>query len=136
SFMLTRAQRSPLFPYTTLFRSVPAVEQGEQRARHPPAFLEDQPDRGAVAKEMLGAGGTGRIHRSPSQTVSLCRPLALRRASTLRPPLVFIRSRNPCVRFRAKFEGCRIVADMQNLPTKLAGAAAFDQAAAATQSHQ
>jgi hypothetical protein len=50
--------------------------------------------------------------------------------------LVFIRSRNPCVRFRAKFEGCRIVADMQNLPTELASAAAFDQAAAATQYHQ
>src|SRR5438309_995106 len=49
--------------------------------------------------------------------------LARRRARTLRPPLVFILSRNPCVRFRAKFEGCRIVADMRNLPTELVGPA-------------
>src|SRR5439155_7061583 len=90
-----------------------------QRARNPPAFLEDQPDRGAVTKEILRAGGAGLYHRSPSQTVSLCRPLALRRARTLRPPLVFILSRNPCVRFRAKFECCRIVADMRTLLPKL-----------------
>jgi hypothetical protein len=40
------------------------------------------------------------------------------------------------VRFRAKFEGCRIVADIQNLLTKLASAAAFAQSPAVTQSHQ
>src|SRR5439155_7005954 len=100
-----------------------------QRARNPPAFLEDQPDRGAVTKEILGAGGAGRNHRSPSQTVSLCRPLARRRARTLRPPLVFILSRNPCVRFRAKFEGCRIVPDMRNLPADLVGPALHGPAA-------
>src|SRR2546422_9609032 len=49
-------------------QGVPAVEQGEQRARHPPAFLEDQPDRGAVAKEMLGAGGRSEEHTSELQS--------------------------------------------------------------------
>src|SRR5207247_732319 len=114
---------------TRAVQGVPAVEQGEQPATQPPPFLEAQPDRGAVTKEILGAGGAGRSHRSPSQTVSLCRPLARRRAKTLRPPLVFILSRNPCVRFRAKFECCRIVLDMRNLPADLVGPALHGPAA-------
>lgn len=39
-------------------------------------------------------------------TVNLARPLARRRASTLRPFLVDIRLRNPCSRFFFKFDGC------------------------------
>ena len=39
------------------------------------------------------------------QTVRRARPLARRAARTLRPPTVFIRARNPCVRARLTFEG-------------------------------
>lgn len=38
--------------------------------------------------------------------VSRARPLARRRAITLRPFFVLIRFRNPCSRFRFNFEGC------------------------------
>ena len=43
--------------------------------------------------------------RNGRQTVRRARPLARRAARTLRPPTVFIRARNPCVRARLTFEG-------------------------------
>src|SRR6266542_1778349 len=99
---------------------IPSVEEGEEQAGGPFPFLEDQSNVGAVAKEVLSVGGAGRAHRS-GQTVSLCRPLALRRASVRRPPFDFIRSRNPCVLLRALLEGWRIVDDIEDLQTELAG---------------
>ena len=48
------------------------------------------------------------LNRSPffsSETVSLWRPLARRRASTWRPLAVDIRSRKPCLFFRFRFDG-------------------------------
>lgn len=51
----------------------------------------------------LRAGGQPLVSRqSPGQTVSRFRPFARRRASTLRPPFVAIRSRNPCVLARRR----------------------------------
>lgn len=41
-----------------------------------------------------------------AQTLSRARPLARRRASTLRPPLVLMRFRNPCSRLRFRLDGC------------------------------
>lgn len=55
------------------------------------------------------AEGTGRSSDLESDwgyTVSRARPLARRRAITLRPFFVLIRFRNPCSRFRFNFEGC------------------------------
>jgi hypothetical protein len=69
-------------------------------------------------KNVLCAGGTVCDHRS-DQTVSLCRPLARRRAKVRRPPFELIRARNPCVRLRALFDGCRIVADIQTSVSKI-----------------
>ena len=40
-----------------------------------------------------------------SETVSLLRPLALLRANILRPALLDMRSRNPCLFFLFLFEG-------------------------------
>ena len=47
-----------------------------------------------------------------NQTVRRARPLALRRAITLRPFLVLMRFRNPCSRLRLRFEGCLKVNDI------------------------
>lgn len=47
-----------------------------------------------------------------NQTVRRARPLALRRAMTLRPFLVLMRFRNPCSRLRLRFEGCLKVNDI------------------------
>lgn len=52
-----------------------------------------------IADAAAGGGRNGR------QTVRRTRPLARRAARTLRPPTVFIRARNPCVRARLTFEG-------------------------------
>ena len=92
-----------------------SVEKRKERAGCPSTFLEDQPDIGVVAKKVLCAGGTVCPHRS-DQTVSLCRPLARRRARIRRPPFELIRARNPWVRLRALFEGCRIVEDISRPP--------------------
>jgi hypothetical protein len=43
-----------------------------------------------------------------AQTVSLFRPFARRRFSTLRPPLVFIRCRNPWVFLRRRWLGWNV----------------------------
>lgn len=47
-----------------------------------------------------------------NQTVRRARPLALRRAITLRPFFVLMRFRNPCSRLRLRFEGCLKVNDI------------------------
>jgi hypothetical protein len=54
----------------------------------------------------FSAGGQPFASRKPTgQTVSRFRPFARRRLSTFRPPLVFIRSRKPCVFFRRRTFG-------------------------------
>ena len=55
------------------------------------------------------AEGTGRssdLELDWGYTVSRARPLARRRAITLRPFFVLIRFRNPCSRFRLSLDGC------------------------------
>jgi hypothetical protein len=67
--------------------------------------LEDGLERARAAKAIPGcASGRGRS-RSVRQTASRVRPLARRADSTLRPPTVFMRARNPCVRARRIFDG-------------------------------
>ncbi len=53
--------------------------------------------------------------RNVAHTVSRARPLARRRASTFRPPLVLIRFLNPCSLFLFKFDGSLKVVDMATL---------------------
>jgi hypothetical protein len=56
------------------------------------------------APKGLNDGAT--FDRVRNYAVSRARPLARRRAMTLRPFFVLIRFRNPCSRFRFSFEGC------------------------------
>ena len=54
----------------------------------------------------LGVGGQSLASReAATQTVSRLRPFARRRFNTLRPPFVFMRSRNPCVLARRRVLG-------------------------------
>src|SRR5947209_1171046 len=81
----------------------PVLEHREPRVlqarRSAPAHPRQE--RGGV-----GAGGPPFASREASrQTVSRLRPLARRRFNTFRPPLVFIRSRKPCVFFRRRTFG-------------------------------
>src|SRR2546422_6671720 len=107
--MIRRPPRSTLFPYTTLFRSAHgeahtarvdalAPEDGHGRPVNAFAPLEE--------RLKVGAGRQPLVSREASrQTVSRLRPLARRRFNTFRPPLVFIRSRNPWVFFRRRTFG-------------------------------
>jgi hypothetical protein len=49
-----------------------------------------------------------RLERYRPQTVSCFLPFCLRRLSTLRPPLVCMRARKPCTRYRRFFFGCQV----------------------------
>jgi hypothetical protein len=65
-------------------------EHNERRTVDPLAPLEERLE--------FGAGGQSLMSRkAATQTVNRLRPFARRRFNTLRPPFVFIRSRNPCV---------------------------------------
>jgi hypothetical protein len=65
-------------------------EHDERRTVDPLAPLEERLE--------FGAGGQSLMSRkAATQTVNRLRPFARRRFNTLRPPFVFIRSRNPCV---------------------------------------
>ena len=67
--------------------------------------LEYRIERARAAKAIPGrSSGRGRS-RNARQTASRARPLARRADSTLRPPTVFMRARNPCVRARRIFDG-------------------------------
>ena len=62
----------------------------------------------APLEERLDVGAGGQpfaTWKAARQTVSRFRPFARRRLRTLRPPLVFIRSRNPWVFFRRRTLG-------------------------------
>ena len=67
------------------------------------AKLEQRFERARAPQPMADAAANG--SRNGRQTVRRARPLARRAARTLRPPTVFIRARNPCVRARLTFEG-------------------------------
>jgi hypothetical protein len=70
-------------------------QHDERRTIDPLAPLEE--------RLKLGAGGQSLTSRkAATQTVSRLRPLARRRFNTFRPPLVFMRSRNPCVLARRR----------------------------------
>ena len=66
-----------------MVQRVPAVEERKERAGGSPPFLEDQPDVGAVAKEVPCTGGAGRDHltRSDGQLVPSLGPTARQHAS-------------------------------------------------------
>ena len=81
---------------TRLFRRTPQHDHG--RPVYSLALLEE--------RLKISAGGQPLVPTKPAgQTVSRFRPFARRRLSTLRPPLVFIRSRKPCVFFRRRTFG-------------------------------
>src|SRR2546430_2702591 len=83
--------------HTTRFDAL-APENDRGRPVNVFAPLEERPE--------VGAGGQPFASREASrQTVSRLRPLARRRFNTFRPPLVFIRSRKPCVFFRRRTFG-------------------------------
>jgi len=67
------------------------------------AELEQRLECAGAAQPIADAAAGG--WRNGRQTVRRARPLARRAARTLRPPTVFIRARNPCVRARLTFEG-------------------------------
>ncbi len=76
-------------------------EDGQQRSIDSLALLEERLDLGAVGQPLAARKPAG-------QTVSRFRPLARRRLSTFRPPLVFIRSRKPWVFFRRRWFGWNV----------------------------
>jgi len=62
-------------------------------------------ERAGAAKTIPGGPSGRRRSRNERQTASRARPLARRAERTLRPPTVFMRARNPCVRARRIFDG-------------------------------
>jgi len=79
-----------------LFRCTPKYDHG--RPVYSLALLEE--------RLKISAGGQPLVPTKPAgQTVSRFRPFARRRLRTFRPPLVFIRSRKPCVFFRRRTFG-------------------------------
>jgi len=71
-----------------------------------------------AAKAIVGAAADAR-RRETGQTESRARPLARRAASTLRPPTVCMRLRNPCFRARRSFEGWNVrFMAVNDLPSK------------------
>ena len=77
----------------------------EMRVEAPPRAEYDL-ERGCAAKPIACGSTPGRCR--VRQTASRARPLARRAERTLRPPTVFIRARNPCVRKRRIFEGWNV----------------------------
>jgi hypothetical protein len=81
-----------------------------------PLFFHDQAKTTVLTRGDHPPPGCLPTCRLPSgrkdQTVRRARPLALRRAMTLRPFLVLMRFRNPCSRLRLRFEGCLKVNDI------------------------
>src|SRR2546426_6989991 len=87
--MIRRPPRSPLFPYTPLFRSPPAPprplerrggrDRLDDRQRHLPHPRHDRPARGrrATVPAELGAGGRGDAVRSEEHTSELQSPCNL-----------------------------------------------------------
>jgi hypothetical protein len=67
--------------------------------------LEYRLERARAAKAIPGRSSNRVRRRNVRQTASRARPLARRADSTLRPPTVFMRARNPCVRARRIFDG-------------------------------
>ena len=65
-------------------------QHDERRAIDPAASLEERLEFSAGGQPLASGEAT-------RYTVSRLRPLARRRLSTLRPPFVLMRSRNPCV---------------------------------------
>jgi hypothetical protein len=83
--------------------------RGGNQLQEPPVMtgtgLEYRLERGRTAKAIPGRSSTRGRRRNVRQTASRARPLARRADSTLRPPTVFMRARNPCVRARRIFDG-------------------------------
>jgi hypothetical protein len=78
-----------------------APEDDEGRTVDAFAPLEERLKIGASGKSLSSGEPAG-------QTVSRFRPFARRRFNTFRPPLVFMRSRNPCVFARRRRLGWNV----------------------------
>lgn len=87
-------------------------DQVEERSLKPAAVLFDPFDLGSAPQEEVTISRRSRHPPDIPQTVSLARPLALRRAKTFRPCFVLIRFRKPWSLFLFKFEGCLNVKDI------------------------
>jgi hypothetical protein len=70
----------------------------------PNAGLEQRFERASAAQAVARAA-MPQARCNGRQTDRRARPFARRADRTLRPPTVFIRARNPCVRARRNFEG-------------------------------
>ena len=86
--------------------------QVEERSLNPAAVLFDSFDLGAAPQEEVTISRRSRHTPDIPQTVSLARPLALRRAKIFRPCFVLIRFRKPWSLFLFKFDGCLNVKDI------------------------
>jgi hypothetical protein len=89
---------------------------GESHTRWPVGLTPQHDERRTVdafapLEERLKIGASGQSlssRKSAGQTVSRFRPFARRRFNTFRPPLVFIRSRKPCVFARRRRLGWNV----------------------------
>lgn len=84
---------------TVVSEIVVARHQAEEWAIHPESPAQDAPVVGA-AQQPLTRPEPGAPGRPPGQAPILFRPFWRRLFRTRRPPLVLIRTRKPCVRFR------------------------------------
>lgn len=92
---------------------------GEQWGVMPAPLPLHALDVGAVSHEEEPIASPSRPTPGEIHTVSRCRPLARRRANTLRPALVLMRLRNPWSRLRFKFDGCFEVNDIDGSPATI-----------------
>ena len=79
--------------------------KGEERSVHPDPATQHASELGTPAQ----SGRLREARARPTQTLRRLRPLARRRFSTRRPPLVRIRTRKPWVRFRFRLFGWNVL---------------------------
>ncbi len=109
---------------------------GEQWGVMPAPLPLHALDVGAVSHEEEPIASPSRPTPGEIHTVSRCRPLARRRANTLRPALVLMRLRNPWSRLRFKFDGCFDVNDMDSSSATLQRIFHYMDRARCCQSHR
>lgn len=91
-------------PHAMPAQDVPVYKA--ERDRTEPCWMETSRMKGTNGGQRVLAMLGGILVGFFGYTVNLARPLARRRASTLRPFFVDMRLRNPCSRFFFKFDGC------------------------------
>jgi hypothetical protein len=88
------------YPQAGLFTRLLISAQNDEKSALPPRRERARELRSAAQPRFARQPGARRL-----QTAKRARPLARRALITARPPRVFIRSRNPCVRARRVLEG-------------------------------